>query len=116
MYRLKADGNSRYRLYQREPGVRDPDEQTRFRGSEPPYRQQSGAGQFPELRHLFGLSDRGEVLCTEGLDFAFVIDMERASVQALNIQVHGILKDHGRERQAVMSQAIEEGVEVHFVG
>ena len=42
--------------------------------------------------------------------------MQAATVEALDIEIHGILKGHGRKRQALMPQAIEESVKIHFIG
>ena len=41
--------------------------------------------------------------------------MQAAAVQALNVQVHGVLKRHRRQGQTAVAQAVQEGVEVHLL-
>ena len=36
-------------------------------------------------------------------------------MQALEVEIHGVLKGHGREGQALVVQAVEKGVKVHLV-
>ena len=47
------------------------------------------------LSFLISLKNRGKVFCTEGFNLPLVKDMQAAAVEALDIEIHGILKGHG---------------------
>ena len=42
--------------------------------------------------------------------------MQTASMEPLNIQIHGILKGHGGQREAFVPDKIQERIKIHFFG
>ena len=64
---------------------------------------------FRRFRH------RRQIVCAERHDRAAAPDVQRALTQTLDVQIHRVLKRHGRERETLLAQAVEKGVEVHII-
>ena len=73
------------------------------------------ADPFRDTASGFLFRHRGEIPGAEGLDLPPVVYVQGAAVQPLQIQVHGVLEGHGRERQARVPQPVEEGIEIHLI-
>ena len=49
-------------------------------------------------------------------DRAAAVNVQGALAQPLDVQIQRVLKRHGRERETLLAQAVEEGVKIHVIG
>ena len=45
-----------------------------------------------------------------------MVDMEGTAVQPLDVEIHSVLKSHGRERKAFVTQPVKKSIKIHFSG